>query len=67
MRKVILENLTKTMENNLTEASLSVNLCEEGFSLSEEFLVNYTDLGRLMMIIDIGAPVRLAGVSWLTQ
>ena len=67
MRKVILENLTKTMENNLTKASLSVNLCEEAFSLSEEFLVNYTDLGRQMMILDIGALVRLAGVSWLTQ
>ena len=44
-----------------------VNLCEEGFRLSEELLVNYTDLGRQMMILDIGAPVSLAGVSWLTQ
>ena len=32
-------------------------------------LINYTymDLGRQMMIFDIGAPVSLAGVSWMTQ
>ena len=27
----------------------------------------YTDLGRQMMILDIGAPLSLAGVSWMTQ
>ena len=32
-------------------------------------LINYTytDLGRQMMILDIGAPVSLAGVFWMTQ
>ena len=62
-----MENITNMAENTVNEASLSVNLCEEGLSLSEEFLINYTDLGRQIMILDIGAPVSLAGVSWLTQ
>ena len=29
--------------------------------------MNYTDLGRQIIILDIGAPVRLAGVAWMTQ
>ena len=44
-----------------------VNLCKEGFSLSEELLVNYIDLGRQMMILDIGAPLSMAGVLWIMQ
>ena len=51
----------------MNKVTSTVNLCEEGFNLSEEMLVNYTDLGRQMMILDIGAPVSLAGVSWMTQ
>ena len=27
----------------------------------------YTDLGRQMMILDFGAQLSLAGVSWMTQ
>ena len=40
------------------------NLCE-----SPEMIINYTykDMGRQMMILDIGAPVSIAGVSWMTQ
>ena len=30
-------------------------------------LVNYANLERLMMILDIKAPISLAGVSWMTQ
>ena len=32
-------------------------------------MINYTynDLGRQMMILDIGAPVSIAGVSWMKQ
>merc|ERR1712082_63195 len=32
-------------------------------------MTNYTyrDLGRHMMILDIGAPLNLAGFSWMTQ
>ena len=51
----------------MKDITTTVNLCNEGFNLSEEFLVNYTDLGRQIMILDIGAPVSLAGVAWMTQ
>ena len=27
----------------------------------------YTDQGRQMMILDLGAPVSIAGVSWMKQ
>ena len=42
----------------------AVNLCE-----SSEMVINYTykDMGCQMMILDIGAPVSIAGVSWMTQ
>ena len=37
--------------------------------VTEEMVINYTytDLGRQMMILDIGAPVSIAGVSWMAQ
>ena len=48
-----------------------VNLCEEAkdIEVAKEVVVNYTqtDLGRQMMILDIGAPVSIAGVSWTKQ
>ena len=42
----------------------AVNLCE-----SPEMVINYTykDMGCQMMILDIGAPVSIAGVSWMIQ
>ena len=42
----------------------AVNLCE-----SPEMVINYTykDIGHQMMILDIGAPVSIAGVSLMTQ
>ena len=51
----------------MKEITTTVNLCNEGFNLSEELLVNYTDLGRQIMILDISAPVSLVGVAWMTQ
>ena len=33
----------------------------------EEFLINYTDLGHQVMILDLEAPVSLAGIQWLEQ
>ena len=33
----------------------------EGYAMNEEFLVNYTEKGKQIMILDIGAPVSLAG------
>ena len=46
----------------------AVNLCKE-VSIGEEMVINYTytDMGRQMMILDIGAPVSIAGVSWMRQ
>ena len=37
--------------------------------VAEEMVINYTYsyLGRQMMILDIGSPVNIAGVSWMTQ
>ena len=42
----------------------AINICE-----APEMLVNYTytEMGRQMMIMDIGAPVSVAGVTWMMQ
>ena len=45
---------------------MKVNLCE-GYAMNEEFLVNYTEKGKQMIILDIGAPVSLAGKKWIEQ
>ena len=45
---------------------VSVNLCEE-YMFDEKILVNYTDKLRQVMILDIGAPVSLAGKQWMSQ
>ena len=39
----------------------------EGYAMNEEFLVNYTEEGKQIIILDIGAPVSLAGKEWMTQ
>ena len=44
---------------------LNVQLCE-GYELDEEILVNYTEKGKQMMILDLGASVSLAGNVWIT-
>ena len=46
----------------------AVNLCEE-VTVGEELTINYTytDMGIQMIISDIGAPVSIAGVSWMEQ
>ena len=58
----------KKTKPKATELPAAVNLCEEvkEISVAKEVMVNYTytDLGRQMMILDIGAPLSLAGVSW---
>ena len=45
-----------------------VNLCEE-VEVGEEMMINYTytDMGRQMMILDIGAPISITGVPWMEQ
>ena len=46
----------------------SVNLCE-ATEVSEDMVINYTykDQGRQMMILDLGAPVSVAGIPWIWQ
>ena len=46
----------------------AVNLCESVKEV-QEMVINYTykDLGRQMMILDLGAPVSIAGTSWMRQ
>ena len=45
---------------------LNVNLCE-GYDFGEEILVNFTEKGKQVMILDLGAPVSLAGNEWMDQ
>ena len=52
------------MRKNAKE--LNVQLCD-GFQLDEEILVNFTEKGKQVMILDLGAPVSLAGKEWMEQ
>merc|ERR1712082_84923 len=52
------------MRKNAKE--LNVNWCEE-YKFNEEILVNYTEKGKQVMILDLGAPVSLAGNEWMDQ
>ena len=52
------------MRKNAKE--LNVNWCKE-YKLNEEILVNYTEKGKQVMILDLGAPVSLAGNEWMDQ
>merc|ERR1712243_421505 len=54
----------KKMRQNAKE--MNVQLCD-GFELDEEILVNYTEKGKQVMILDSGAPVSLAGKEWMEQ
>ena len=67
MRKIFLEYLAKMTETTVIGVATVVNLYEEAVNLSEEMLINYMALGRKMMILDIGALVSLAFVSWIIQ
>ena len=37
------------------------------YELYEEILVNYTEKGKQVMILDLGAPVGLAGKDWMDR
>ena len=69
--KNVTDKKEETKVNEVTTATANkvhVNLCNgEGFKVKEEFLSNQTDLGRQVMVLDIGAPVNLAGIQWLRQ
>lgn len=47
----------------------AINLCNQDDVMGEEIRINFTyiDLRRQMMILDIGAPISLADVSWMSQ
>ena len=49
--------------DKVPDSPTSVNMCEE-VEAGKELMINYTytDMGRQMMILDIGAPISIAGV-----
>ena len=65
---MIQEKLNVKIVDKITDSANTVNLCEE-VEVGEEMMINYTytDMGRQMMILDLGAPVSIAGVPWLEQ
>merc|ERR1712240_909339 len=42
-------------------------MCSDGFQLDEEILVNFTEKRKQVMILDLGAPVSVAGKEWMDQ
>ena len=68
----MLEKLnTKRIHKVSTQESsaASVNLCSQDIVEEMEMIINYTykDSGRQIMILGVGAPVCLAGISWMEQ
>ena len=68
---MIAEKLNVKQVNEVsTEVSpTAINLCNQEIAMAEEMQINYTytESGKQMMILDISAPVSLAGISWMTQ
>ena len=58
---------TKKVHEVSAESSTAVNLCSQELDVAEEMemTINYSykDSGRQLMILDIGAPMSLAGIS----
>lgn len=76
MRKHVKSTVHKKGEKKVNEITafspvtteLNVNLCDGGdFRVTEEFMINYMDLGSQVMILDMGALVSLAVIQWLEQ
>ena len=68
----MLEKLSSTKIHEVSTqdtAVKSVNLCGQDIAEEMELSINYTykDSGRQLMILDCGAPVSLAGISWMEQ
>ena len=67
--KLMLEKLSSTKVHEVsTETALkTVNLCGQDLPEALELSINYAykDSGRQLMILDCGAPVSLAGISWM--
>ena len=47
-----------------TPLATAINICE-----APEMLINYTymEMGHQLMILVIGAPINVVGVTWMTQ
>ena len=60
---------TKRVHELSTEefSTTAIDLCSQELAVAKEMRINYTytDSGRQLMILDIGAPVSLAGISWM--
>ena len=68
----MLEKLSSTKVHEVSTQDTtvkSVNLCGQDLAEELELSINYTykDSGRQLMILDCGAPVSLAGISWMEQ
>ena len=62
--------MTKVHEVSTQDTSVkTVNFCNQDIAEEMELNINYTykDSGRQLMILDCGAPVSLAGISWTEQ
>ena len=61
---------TKKIHEVSTESSaMAINLCSQEVVEEMEIAINYTykNSGRQIVILDLGAPVSLAGISWMEQ
>ena len=69
--KKILEKMdTKKFHEISAESSTrAIDLCSQEVVEEMEMTINYTykDSGRQLIILDLGAPVSLAGISWMEQ
>ena len=45
---------------------LKINWCQN-ITVNEEIIVNFTEKKKLVMILDLGAPVSVAGTEWMNQ
>lgn len=64
IKKLIQEKLDGKMMETPAATATAVNISE-----APEMVINYTytDMGRQMMILDISAPMSVAGIAWMTQ
>ena len=65
------EMKTKKVHEVTSESPTTINLCSQEPDVTEgmELVINYSykDSGRQLMIFNMGAPVSLAGISWMEQ
>lgn len=66
IKKMILEKLDVKIVDKVPDPPAAVNLFDE-VTVGEDMVINYayTEMGRQMIILDIGAPVSITGVPWM--